>query len=40
MKQKLVKSLRLSLPYQRKSDIALVFIGHPLRPTYIYFLKN
>ena len=33
MKQKLVKPLLLSLPYQRKSDFVLVTIGHPLRPT-------
>ena len=33
MKQKSVKSLLLSLPYQRKSGFVLVSIGHPLRPT-------
>ena len=33
MKQKLVKPLLLSLPYQRKSSFVLASIGHPLRPT-------
>ena len=33
MKQKLVKPLVLSLPYQRKSGFVLVSIGQPLPPT-------